>query len=167
MCQVDRCEASSPRLPLPWGPGTHEGDHGAVYPSAFAGYQLKSCVSNDYPAVIAQCRDLVRHTWAAQLTAPHRPIEAVPMHPTKHGRDDDIEIAAKRLVRRITHDLGDCVTPLIDYALAIHGHGGGLILTRRFGSVHTLTTVCSSGQFTANHLYVVELCKHQWNSRCA
>jgi len=48
--------------------------------------------------------------WLSRPT-PHRPIEPVPVQPAKYGRDDDIEIATERLVRGITHDLGDLVSP--------------------------------------------------------
>jgi hypothetical protein len=57
MCEVNRCKASSPRRPLPSGPDTYEGEHGAVYTSAFSGYQLKRCVRNNYPPIVAQSWD--------------------------------------------------------------------------------------------------------------
>jgi hypothetical protein len=67
----------------------------------------------------------------AQSAALHRPIEPVPVQPAKYGRDDDIEIATDRLVRGITHDFGDRVSPLMDDAVAIHGYRGVLVLARR------------------------------------
>ena len=42
------------------------------------------------------------------------------MQTAQDGRNDDIEIAAERLVRRITHYLGNRVTPLLDNAVPIH-----------------------------------------------
>src|SRR5215211_7129960 len=48
----------------------------------------------------------------------------------------------------MTRDLGDRVAPLMDDAVAIHGHGGALVLVRRPGSVHTLITACAGGRFT-------------------
>jgi hypothetical protein len=97
VCEVNRCEGSSPRHPLPWGPDTYEGDHGAVYTSAFPGYQLKRCVRNNYPPIVAQSWDLV--PGVAKTATPHRPIEAPPMQRPKNGRDDEIKTAAERLVR--------------------------------------------------------------------
>jgi hypothetical protein len=88
-------------------------------------------VGDHDPPIAAQGRDLVRHTGVAQSATPHRPIEPVPVQPAKYRRDDDIEIATQRLVRGITHDLGDFVSPLMDDAAAIHGYRGALILARR------------------------------------
>jgi hypothetical protein len=48
----------------------------------------------------------------------------------------------------MTRDLGDRVAPLMDDAVAIHGHGGAQVLVRRPGSVHTLITVGAGGRFT-------------------
>ncbi|MDT5237548.1 MAG: putative drug exporter of the superfamily, partial [Mycobacterium sp.] len=145
--EVDRCEGSSPCHALPTGPDTNECDHGAVDSPALAGYQLESCVGNNDPPIAAQRRDLVRHTGVAQSATPHRPIEPVPVQPAKYGRNDDIEITTDRLVRGITHDLGDLVSPLLDDAVAIHGYRGTLVLACLPQSVHTLITGCGGGRF--------------------
>ena len=148
VCEVDGCEGSAPRHTLPRGPDTNERDHGAIDWPALARHQLESRVRNHDPPVAAQGRDLVGHAGVAQLATPHCPIEPVPVQPAKNGRDDDIEIATERLVRGITYDLGDLVSPLVDDAVAIHGYRGALVLARRPQSVHTLITGCSGGRFT-------------------
>jgi hypothetical protein len=96
VCEVSRCKGSLPRHPLPWGPYTCEGDHGAVYAAAFSAYELKRCVRNNYPPIVAQSWDRV--TGVAQTATPHRPIEAPPMQRPKKGRNDEIKTAAQRLV---------------------------------------------------------------------
>jgi hypothetical protein len=144
--EVDRCERGSPRHPLPRSADTNEGEHGAVCTSALAGYQFNTRVRNDYPPVIAKSRN--GELPAARSAALHCPIKAPPMHGPKRGRDDNIEISAERIVRRMTHNLGDCITPLMDDAVAVDGHGGALIITSRLGSVHTLITVRARTEFT-------------------
>ena len=70
------------------------------------------------------------------------------MQRPKDGRDDDVEIPAKRIVCRMTHDFGDCITPLMNDAVAIDGHAGAHVSVRRPGSVHTLVTVPTGIGFT-------------------
>jgi hypothetical protein len=63
------------------------------------------------------------------------------MQGPKRGRDDDVEISPERVVRRITHNLGDSITPLMDDAVAVDCYAGALIMRGRLGSVHTFNTV--------------------------
>jgi hypothetical protein len=117
MDKVDRCEGNPPRHPLPSCPGADEGDHGTVGFSAASADQLKRCVCNNYSPVTAHRRDLIGLIRAAESAASHRSIEPVPMQTAQDGWNDDIEISAERLVRRITHYLGNRVTPLLDNAV--------------------------------------------------
>jgi hypothetical protein len=103
-------------------------------------------VGDQYASVVAQGRDLQRP--GAHSAAPHRPIEAPPVQGPKDWRDDDIEISAECIARCMTHDLGYCVPPLVNDAVAIDGHSGALAITGRVGSVHTWITVHCSHQFT-------------------
>jgi hypothetical protein len=146
MCEVNRCEGGPPRPALPPGPDTNEGDHAAVGNSAVAGHQFNSCVGNDYPPVFAQGRDLEQ--LSVESAGLHRLIETPPMQRPQYGRDNDIETLADRLVRRKPHDLGDCVTPLANNAVAIDGHTCAQVIASRSGSVHTLFTVRAIGRFT-------------------
>ena len=97
-CKVKRCEANSPRDPLPSRADSDKGDHGAIYVSALARYQFKSCMGNNYPPVVAHSRDLI-YPRVAQMATPHRPIEAPPMQGSKKRGNDDIDIGAERIVR--------------------------------------------------------------------
>ena len=148
MDKVDRCEDNSPRHPLPSCPGADEGDHGTVGISAVSGDQLKCCVCDNYSPVTAHRRHLIGLIRAAESAASHRSVEPVPMQTAQDGWNDDIEIAAERLVRRITHYLGNRVTPLLDNAVPIHRDTCPLLLARPLRSVHTLITTCTGGQFT-------------------
>jgi hypothetical protein len=125
----------------------NEGDHGAVSASALAGYQFNIRVGNDYPPVTAKGRN--REPPAAHSPALHCPIKAPPMQGPKRRRDDDVEISAENIVRRMTDNLGDHITPLMDDAVAVDGHGSALVMTSRFGSVHTVITVRADMQFTS------------------
>jgi hypothetical protein len=68
------------------------------------------------------------------------------MHWPQDRRDDHIETSAQRVIRRVTHNLGDCITPLMDDACAIDGHAGAQI--GRLGSVHALFTISPGPRFT-------------------
>lgn len=70
------------------------------------------------------------------------------MHGPKRGRDHDIETSSERIVGGIAHDFGDCITPLMDDALAIDSHAGALVIAGRLGSVHTVSTARNRGRFT-------------------
>jgi len=55
---------------LPWGPDADKSDHSAVCTFAvLAGYQVNSCVGNDYSPVLAHGRDLFKFQYQAQYDA--------------------------------------------------------------------------------------------------
>jgi hypothetical protein len=47
----------------------------------------------------------------------------------------------------MTDNLGYSITPLVDDAVAINGHGGALAIASPTGSVHTRITVRASRRF--------------------
>jgi hypothetical protein len=131
---------------LPGRTDTDEPDHGALGTSGLVGYQLDGRVGDHYASVVAQGRDL---QWPrAHSAALHRPIEAPPVQRPKDWRDDEIEASAERILRSMTDNLGYSITPLVDDAVAINGHGGALAIASPMGSVHTRITIRASRQFT-------------------
>jgi hypothetical protein len=148
MNDVDRRKGDSPRHPLPRRSRADKRDHGTAGCTAAAGYQLKCCVCNDYSSVTAQGRDFVRLTWVTQPAPPHRPVEPVPVQPSQYRWNDDIEAAAKRLVRRISCNLGYRLIPLPDNPVPINRDRRSLLLARLLHSLHTLNTGCIGSQFT-------------------
>ena len=144
MCEVNRCKGNLPRFPSPRTPYADEGHDGAVRAPALSGYQIDRCVRNDYPPVFAQGRNLEQ--LAVQLTGLHRLIEPPPMHGPECGRDHHVQTSPQGVVRRMTHDIRDCITPLMDDALAVDGHGGAVM--GRLGSVHKVITTATVAGFT-------------------
>ena len=134
-----------PSSPPPWRPYTNKGDHGAICTSGFSGYQFDGCVGDDYPAVFAQGRDLENP--AVQSTALHCLIESPPMQGPKDGWDHHIETSSQRVGCRMTHDVRDCITPLMDDAITVDDHGGASVMSRP-GSVHTVITTGTVAGFT-------------------
>jgi hypothetical protein len=145
MREIDWCEGGLPSSPSPWSPDTDEGDHGAVRASVLSGYQVDSRVGNDYPPVFVQGRDL--ENLAVQSAALHRVIESPPMQGPKDRGNHDIETSPQRVVRRMTHDARDRITPLMDDALTVDGHGCATVMGR-LESVHAVSTTRAVTGFT-------------------
>jgi hypothetical protein len=159
--EVDRCEGSLPSSPSPWRPYTNEGDHGAICTSGFSGYQVDGCVGDDYPAVFAQGRDLEKR--AVQSTALHCLVESPPMQGPEDGRDHHIETAPQRVGCRMTHDVRDRITPLMDYPITVDGHGGAAVLGR-LGSVHTVLTTGTVAGFTDARIRALGSKRRPWRA---
>jgi hypothetical protein len=94
-CDINGCEGSCPRSPLPPGPNADEGDYGTVGISRLAGYQMDHCVRNDDAPVAAPGWNFEQVF--VQPASLHRLIETPPMHGPKSRRDDDIETSLRFL----------------------------------------------------------------------
>jgi hypothetical protein len=103
-------------------------------------------VGDDDATVFAQSRDL--EEFAVQSTALHCVVEPPPMQGPKRGRDHHVEALPQRVARRMTYDVGYRITPLMDDALTVDGHGV-MAVVGRLGSVHTLITTSPAAGFTA------------------
>jgi hypothetical protein len=99
-----------------------------------------------YPSRSESVHDWVENSHASTALSY---AEAPPLQRPKNGWDDDIEAAPDRVGGAMTDQLGDCLAPLADDAVAIDGHGCALIGPSRLGRVHTLITVRALRQFTA------------------
>ena len=69
------------------------------------------------------------------------------MQGPEDGRDHHIETAPQRVGRRMTHDVRDRITPLMDDPITVDDHGGAAVMGR-LGSVHTVITIGTVAGFT-------------------
>lgn len=148
MNQVDRRKSHPPRQPLPCRARADERDNGASSTAVAAQNQFKCCVCDDYSSIVAQRRNLVDLARVTQPTPLHRLVEPVPVQTAQHRRNDDVEIAADRLVGRVPRNVGHRVVPLPDDPLAIDGYCHALPLARPLRGVHILNTAQTGDRFT-------------------
>jgi len=97
MCEAGRREDSSPGGRPPGGSATNQNTDHPIDASVIGMGKNELRPEGDYISVPMDARHVER-TRALEVAALHRPIEAAPMQCAEDGRNDQVDLPAKRFV---------------------------------------------------------------------